>query len=201
MLPSVYMVLLAGLLMGQTPASSKAAPNPTPKAAPKQSTQVNANAAVISDFVKRVNEYVAVHKKLEDTLPKLSKDSTPKEIDTHERALLKLMQEARKGAKQGDVLTLRMQRFIRNLLRPIFTGKSGEQIKAEILDKEYKGNAPLAVNARYPDEVPISTVPPQVLQSLPKLTEDIEYRFIQNSLILFDPHAHMIVDFMERAFN
>jgi hypothetical protein len=44
-------------------------------------------------------------------------------------------------------------------------------------------------------------VPPQVLQQLPKLPEELEYRFIQRTLILFDPHAHIIADFMERAFN
>jgi len=93
-----------------------------------------------------------------------------------------------------------MQRVVRTLLRPIFSGSEGAQIKNEILDKEYKGNAKLVVNARYPDEVPISTVPPQVLASLPKLPEELEYRFIQNSLILFDSHAHIIVDFMDRAF-
>ena len=58
----------------------------------------------------------------------------------------------------------------------------------------------LAVNGRYPDEVPISTVPPQVLAQLPKLPEELEYRFIQNNLILFDPHSHTIADFVERAF-
>jgi hypothetical protein len=59
----------------------------------------------------------------------------------------------------------------------------------------------VVVNGRYPDEIPISTVPPQVLAQLPKLPEDLEYRFIRTHMILFDPHAHMIVDFVERAFQ
>jgi len=48
--------------------------------------------------------------------------------------------------------------------------------------------------------VPLSTVPPQVLSSLPKLPEDLEYRFIGERLILLDVHAHIIADFMENAF-
>ena len=55
------------------------------------------------------------------------------------------------------------------------------------------------VNARYPDTGPLTTVPPQVLQTLPKLTEDLEYRFIGDSLILLDVHAHVIADFIEDA--
>jgi hypothetical protein len=94
-----------------------------------------------------------------------------------------------------------MQQRIRTLLRPVFAGKDGLQIRDEILDKEYKGSVKLAVNARYPDDVPVSTMPPQVLAALPKLPEELEYRFIQNSLILFDQHAHIIADYMDRAFN
>jgi hypothetical protein len=55
----------------------------------------------------------------------------------------------------------------------------------------------LTVNSRYPDTVPLTTVPPQVLQTMPKLTEDLEYRFIGDALILLDVHAHVIADFIE----
>jgi hypothetical protein len=163
--------------------------------------RVNPNAATIKEFLKRVDAYVALHKKLEGTLPALPKEATPQQIDVHERALGKLMQEARKDAKPGDILFPAMQRLVRTLLRPIFRGKDGLQIKNEILDNEYKGNVKLVVNGRYPDEVPVSTMPPQVLMALPKLPEELEYRFIQRDMILFDPHAHIIADFMERAFN
>lgn len=186
--PAIVGVILTGLAL------------PAGAAPQKPKPRVNANAVVIKDFMNRADAYVAQHRKLEDTLPKLSKQTDPTEIDTHQRALANLILEARKTARQGDLLTPAMQRVIRTVLRPIFAGKAGRQIKDEILDKEYKGNARVAVNARYPDEVPISTVPPQVLEALPKLPDELEYRFIQNSLILFDNHAHIIVDFMDRAF-
>jgi hypothetical protein len=162
---------------------------------------VNANAATIQDFLKRVDHYVAVHKKQEDTLPRLPKQTTPEQIDAHERALGKLIQAARQDAKPGDLFAPAMQRFIRGIFRPIFSGPDGLQIKSEIMDNEYKGNVKLVVNGRYPDQVPVSTMPPQVLSALPKLPEELEYRFIENNLILFDPHAHTIADYMVRAFN
>ena len=59
--------------------------------------------------------------------------------------------------------------------------------------------AKLRVNIRYPDVVPLTTVPPQVLQTLPKLTEDLEYRFMGDSLILLDVHAHLIADYIENV--
>lgn len=175
---------------------------PAPTAAQKAAApRVNPNAAVLADFSKRVDAYVAVHRKFEATLPQLSKQMDPKEMDTHERALAKLIQDARKDAKQGDIFSPAIQRVVRTLFRPIFSGKAGAQIKDEITDKEYKGSVKLEVNGRYPDDVPVSTVPPQVLERLPKLPEQLEYRFIRNSLILFDSHAHLIVDFMDRSFT
>ena len=184
---SIGALLLAGPL-------GAASPQRTPP-------RVNANAATLKEFVRRVDAYAAIHKKAEATLPDLPKQTNPTEIDKHQRALAKLIQEARKTAKPGDIFTPPMQRLVRALLRPIFAGKDGAQIKSEILDNEYKGSVKLAANGRYPDEVPISTVPPQVLAQLPKLPEELEYRFIQTNLILFDTHAHIIADFIERAFQ
>jgi len=192
MLRAFYTFAAVALLIGLAPIGDAAA---------QTKPSVNPDAAIIQDFVKRVDQYVALHKKLEDPLPKLPKQATPEQMDAHERALGKLIQESQKGARQGDIFTPKMQGFIRNLLRPVFSGSDGLQIKAEIMDKEYKGGVKLVVNGRYPDEVPISTMPPQVLKSLPQLPEELEYRFIQNNLILFDPHAHIIADYMVRAFS
>ena len=174
---------------------------PTDASFQPASQRTNPNAATLADFTKRVDGYVALHKKLEGTLPALPKQTDPEQIDRHQRALSRLIQEARKNAKQGELFSPAMQQLVRTILRPIFRGADGQQIKNEILDNEFKGGVKLAVNGRYPDEVPISTVPPQVLAQLPKLPEALEYRFILTNLILFDPHAHVIADFVERAFQ
>jgi hypothetical protein len=167
----------------------------------KPPAATNATATTLQEFDRRVDDYVDLHKKLEKTLPSLPEQTDPVTIDKHQRALMVLIQGARKGAKAGDIFHPPMQKLVRALLRPIFQGPDGLQVKSEILDNEYKGNVKLLVNARYPDEVPISTVPPQVLAQLPKLEEELEYRFVRNHMILFDSHAHLIVDFVERAFQ
>jgi hypothetical protein len=40
-------------------------------------------------------------------------------------------------------------------------------------------------------------MPPQVLKALPKLEEELEYRFIGERLVLMDARAHIIVDFTD----
>lgn len=182
----------------QTPPPGKRAPTTSPK---KSVNPDDANAAIIKDFVSRVDAYVALHKKAEATLPALPKQTNPQIIDQHERALAKLIQAGRKDAKQGDIFAPPMQALVRRLLRPIFSGRDGAHVRAEILDNEYKGNVALTPNGRYPDEIPVSTVPPQVLSNLPKLAEELEYRFVRQNLILFDPHAHIIPDWVPQAFK
>src|SRR4051812_16482739 len=54
-------------------------------ASAQRAAQVNANAATIKEFLHRVDGYVALHKKLEDSLPSLPKQTDPRQIDTHQR--------------------------------------------------------------------------------------------------------------------
>jgi hypothetical protein len=160
---------------------------------------VNADAKTMAEFTRRVEEYVALHRKLEATLTDLPTEATPKQIDDHQRALGKLIQNARATAKPGDLFTRDMRNVVRRLLARVLQGPDGRQVKRSILD-EYTGPARMQVNSRYPDEVPLSTVPAQVLQNLPTLPEDLEYRFVGDRLILLDSHAHIVADYVEKVF-
>jgi hypothetical protein len=157
------------------------------------------DAAALSTMNDRVKEYIALHTRLEAALPKLPEDATPLQIDKHQRAFENLMRRTRSTAKQGDIFTAQAQPVIKKLMANVFGGDEGKQLKLSIMD-ENPTYVKLAVNGRYPDTVPLSTVPPQILQTLPKLSEDLEYRFIGNDLILLDTHAHTIADFISNAF-
>jgi hypothetical protein len=135
-------------------------------------------------------EYLALHSKLEGTLPALPKEATPEQIDKRQRELGTLIRNARKGAKRGALFTPATEAYVKRAFAKTFSGSDGKLLKASIMDEN--PNLPsIVVNERYPDEVPFSTMPPEVLTVLPKLEEDIEYRFIGDRLILFDSHAHI----------
>ena len=149
----------------------------------------------------RIKDYLALHDKLEKSLPKLPTEATPQQIDSNQRQLEKLMRSARANAKPGEIFTADAQPVIRRLLTTVFGGPDGKQLKASIMDENVVDPVQLKVrvNARYPDSVPLTSIPPQVLQTLPKLTEDLEYRFVGAWLILLDTHAHIIADYIEAA--
>jgi hypothetical protein len=89
-----------------------------------------------------------------------------------------------------------MQALVKRILGSVLGGADGKTIKASIMD-ENPGVPNLSVNDRYPDAIPLSTMPPQVLKALPKLEEELEYRFVGERLVLMDAHAHIIVDFTD----
>lgn len=178
--------------------ADSAAPAPRGTEAGQAGAPVNKDAQALASMHERIKEYIALHNKLEATLPKLPKEADPKEIDENQRALAKLIQDARRTAKPGDIFTPDAQKVVHALMNRVFAGPEGRQLRDSIMD-ENPGQLQITVNSRYPDTVPLSTVPPQVLAGLPKLPEDLEYRFIGRRLILMDVHAHIIVDLIENA--
>jgi len=164
-----------------------------------QQPAVNPDAATIADFQKRVEAYVALHNKVDATLPEPSADGRPEAVVEHQRAFAKMMQQERSHAQAGDILTKPMRNVVRRLLASVFRGPNGRDIKHSILD-EYTGNFALRVNQSYPDNMPFSSVPLPILEGLPKLPEALSYRFVGQRLILLDPHGRLVVDIMEKAF-
>jgi hypothetical protein len=169
-------------------------------ATPGAQSRAEEDAQVLAALDKRLKDYVALHQKLEKTLPALSKEATPKEIDTHQRALGALVQNARRNADRGDIFGPTARALVRRILARAFSGPDGAKMKASIMD-DNPGPLKVQVNSRYPDSAPRSSVPPQLLKMLPHLPEELEYRFISDRLILVDLHAHIVVDFIHDAIR
>lgn len=171
-------------------------PPPTRRVEPPPDTTVSGKA--VEEFTARVKDYAALHQKLEGTLPKLPDKATPQQIDAKQRELGRLMKQARATAKQGDVFTPTMQAYVRKQLEKVFSGPEGAARLASVMDENPVGTK-VVVNDRYPDTIPLSTMPPEVLQVLPKMPEELEYRFVGDNLVILDPHAHVIVDYVPAA--
>ncbi|MEO7190023.1 MAG: hypothetical protein ABI051_03100 [Vicinamibacterales bacterium] len=160
-----------------------------------------ADAQALATMNDRLRDYVELHQRIEAALPKLPKDATPEQLDQSQRRFEKKMREARATAKQGDLFTPEATPVIKRLLVSVFEGPDGKQLKSSIMDENTvnASSLKLRVNSRYPDSVPLTSVPPQVLQTLPELAEDLEYRFVGHWMVLFDSHAHIVADYIPDA--
>ena len=200
-LVSLLMVLIAGCQGTDVPPAPPATAE-SPAAAPATKRVVGplseADAKALEAMNERLKSYLDIHKKLEAGLPELPTDPTPEQIDKNQRLFEQKMRAARKSAKRGEIFIPEAEPVIKRLLAAVFTTAAGKELMASIMD-EYPGGLKLSVNGRYPDAIPVSTVPPEILQTLPRLPEDMEYRFIGRHLILLDTHAHVIADFIADA--
>lgn len=168
---------------------------PTPTATPGTTVAVNPDAPAVTAFMDRVNQYVALHKKLEATLPNLPKEATPEQITKREQSLGALIQSSRNNAKRGDLFTPEMTVIVKRVMNLVFGGPNGQKLRSSIMD-ENVAELPLKVNQRFPSAIPLATMPPAVLKALPELPEEMQYRFVATQFVLLDPHANIVADFI-----
>jgi predicted DNA-binding protein (UPF0251 family) len=169
-----------------------------PVAAQEPPLRVNPDAALSVEFTRRVADYLELHRKAAAGRPQLSREATPEEIERHQHDVARAIQQMRPRAQQGEVFTRDIRAYFRRQLAGVFAGPEGLKLKAAIMD-ENPGPIKIRINGRYPDTVPLATMPAQVLAALPKLPAGVEYRFLGERLILLDVPAHLIVDLIPDA--
>jgi hypothetical protein len=157
---------------------------------------VNPNAAAIKGFQDRVNEYVALQKKVDEGLPKLSGNEDPSKIESHQAAMAARMKLARATAKRGDLFGS-AEPVLMTVIREDANLRTIREARAAM--EEVPKYDPPKVNVPYPEKAPLATVPPLLLDALPRLPEGLEYRFMGNDLTLRDTKANLIADFINNA--
>lgn len=173
---------------------------PLPHASAAQAPAVNQDAKVLQDFNARVGAYVALQKKLERELPPQKPTKDLALIKASQEALAARIREARANARQGDIFTPEIAALLRRLMHPEVKGPDAKQTKDSVRDVTPAGIT-LKVNAAYPENQPLPTVPPNLLAALPRLPPELEVRIVNNDLILRDVHANLIVDFIPKAIQ
>jgi hypothetical protein len=200
---SCGLMLLSSIVMvGACSSEGAHANRASEPAAQSAARKTNPDAELLVDFKKRIDDYMALHKKLEKEAPPLKETKDPAKIKASQDVLAMKIREARKDARQGDIFTPEIRQLFRRLMYPEIKGPEGRATKAAISEESHEvKSVPLKVNADYPEKAPLTTVPPNILAALPRLPEDLEYRFVSRNMILLDTHANLIVDFIPNAIQ
>lgn len=163
-----------------------------------QAQRAARDAEIARAFAERASAYADLHRNLEQTLPTRPLAPTQAELDQHERSLARLLAGARGRARHGDMFDRETRAYFRRQIARALAGPEGAELKTAIMD-DNPGRVRVAINGRYPDDVPLATMPSQVLGALPRLPADLEYRFLGDRLILLDVHARIVVDYVDNA--
>ena len=171
-------------------------PLETSTAAAVEKPQGSPSATPLKDFEERVDKYISIRNNADDHTPPLTRTDDPAKIKEAQDALAQRIRGLLVNAKHGDTFTPEISAYFRRLLRPEVKDKGTK----ETIQEDNPGIIPyLKVSAVYPEDEPLSTVPPNVLATLPPLPKDIEYRFVGRHLILRDSRANLIIDYVPNA--
>jgi hypothetical protein len=192
-------VILVGCSTEGSSTSARSGDRPEPQAGAQK---VNPDAQLLADFKSRIDKYMELHNKLEKQSPPLKETKDPAQIKASQVVLAQKIREARTDAQPGEIFTPEIRQLLRRLMYPETKGPDGRETKAAMAEERQElKDVKLRVNAEYPDNAPLMTVPPNILAALPKLPEDLEYRFVNRHMILLDVHANLIVDYVVNAIQ
>jgi hypothetical protein len=154
-----------------------------------QAPATHQDGNVVTQFNTRVWAYVELRSELEKGLPVLAVTENRAETRRADRALAQRIRVARAKAKQGDIFTPAIGvEFRKALLREM------NAHTWKVIMDDNPGDFEAQINGAYPEGKPLSTVPPNMLAVLPRLPDDVEYRFVGRHLILLDTRAMVILD-------
>ena len=157
-----------------------------------------ADKAAIDVFEKEVKDYIALRNKVRENAPKLSKDSTPEQINAYRTALELSLRNARPNAKRGEFFAPATADYIRRTLKTEFQGKDRQELREQIFETETQGVV-LRVNYTYAQTAEFSEMPATLLAKLPQLPKELRYRFVGRNMLLVDRESDVIIDIMPDA--
>jgi hypothetical protein len=155
---------------------------------------------LICAFEANVDAYVQLHRRLERTVPPQVYTSDLELLFMSRKAMAIAMRRERPLAKQGDIFSPPIAAMFRQIVEQTlradrvnwgeFLAEDGMTLPIEVV-----------VNGDYPAGGPVSTMTPTLLKALPPLPPELQYRFVNLTLVLWDVHAGLIVDFVPNIFG
>jgi len=170
--------------------------NPQVQNQPAQNPAPDLKSPGFQEFSDRVQKYLQLHKSVEGTLPKLKATNEPELIVAHQKMLARKIKAARAQAKRGDIFTPAAKEDFVKAISSEFQGPQAPHAKATIKQGAPLTKVHLHVNEIYPESIPYTSVPPTMLQKLPKLPEEVAYRAVSSDLVLLDVKANLVVDYL-----
>ena len=150
---------------------------------------------VIDDFQNRVEAYAALHKAAQGQLPALKQTNSAAAILNRQRLLGAEIRKKRQGAQQGSIFSPEISQEFHRLAGTVTHGPAAGRVEKSLKRAEPVKLA-LRVNETYPQHVPLQSAPPTLLQNLPALPPELEYRVVGHALVIRDIGANLIVDFI-----
>lgn len=179
---TILTVLLFGLVVTATAGTGTTDPNP------------------VGDFARAVRQYAALHQQLDRQLPTLGVTDNAQAIADRSDALASAIRAARFGAREGDIFRPAVAASFRRAVATSLAANAflPEELLASNLEEADEGTELPVVNGRFPWGRG-ALMWPCVLDALPALPPELQYRFVGRDLVLLDVKADLVVDILRDA--
>jgi hypothetical protein len=154
-------------------------------------------------FTSATREYVAIHRRLEQQLDPVTLTSRPEDVYRAIEQMSVAMRTARPQARQGEFFTRDVSAVLRSRIHAALAvrGLARDDVRAAEAAEGVDGTSvPLRVNEPFPWMVSTQMFP-CVLDALPALPPELQYRIVGDHLVLIDLHAGLIVDVLTNALH
>ena len=158
---------------------------------------VNPQAAALVDFQNRLQKYLQLRAQLADKLKPLSPTASAADLAARQESLAAALRDVRKDARHGDLVSPVVAEQIRKGVDAYFRGKDASTRRAVF--EEVPENLRPAINRTVPDGAALATVPPVLLNGLPRLPEGLQYRFVGRHIVLVDADTRLRMDYVQNA--
>ena len=190
-----------GMVRQDTAKGTDTVPAPVSEEQKATAAPSNPDSAVIADFNARLDNYVKKQRALLKGSP-IAEDATPAQIKARQDTVAAELRVIRKDARQGDIFTPQVAALFKRLINPEVKEQPRETKQALEEEDGEVAKVNLKVNATWPASEPLTTVPANLLEVLPQLPMDVEYRISnKRHLVLRDVDANIIVDYVLNAIR
>jgi hypothetical protein len=162
-----------------------------------QEKPVNPTAAGLSEFSERLNAYLKLREDLGRKLEPLTPTTSASELQARQGALAAALRNARKNARPGDLIPVAVQGIVRKAVQADFARRQ-PAAKRAALEEVPRGPLP-AINRNYPEQAALPTVPPLLLANLPRLPDNLQYRFFGRHVVILDGDVEIVIDYVRDA--
>jgi hypothetical protein len=166
-------------------------------AAVVQQPPVNRQASALQDFSHRLQQYLQLREELTKKLQPLSPTANAAALQTRQQALAAALRTARIGARPGDLIPPEVQDQIRKTVAADYARRT-PATKAATFKEVPEGPLP-GINKSYPEQAALATVPPLLLANLPRLPDNLQYRFFGRHVVILDGDVEIVIDYVMNA--
>jgi hypothetical protein len=181
--------LVAGLLM---------VANAAPLARHRAVVQDDSANPAYRHLNEEITRYLAIHTDLRAEVPGPVPGSTAQQLTAASDMLFNAIRRARPNGRQVDFFDADALRLIRQRLLDALKTPSVAAAVAGI-DDEVPAILKPQIYLRFPAENEMASMPPSLLNVLPRLPAELEYRIVGEHLVLRDVKAAMLLDYIPNA--